>query len=184
MNIAAFPSETDPPSTIGWPSEHSKLLKKLTIQGYSFAQISVELWEEFKVSYSRNACIGKASRLGLVAKKASKPSIEGVTRRARPVGKRSGPIATTRLAPFPPSFTSEISEFRCVEVVPQNIRLLDLKPDQCRWPYGEAAPFTFCGHPVVHGSYCAPHHFLSLGPGTESERTADKVSRRHLEARP
>lgn len=47
------------------------------------------------------------------------------------------------------------------DVVPLHLNLLDLKRHHCRWPYGED-PFTFCGQPVLDGSYCFAHKQLSL----------------------
>jgi GcrA cell cycle regulator len=61
-----------------------------------------------------------------------------------------------------------------VEIVPLNLSLLDLEPGNCRWPFGNG-PFLFCGHPSMEGSkYCTPHFYLSIGPGTTSERIATK----------
>jgi GcrA cell cycle regulator len=49
----------------------------------------------------------------------------------------------------------------------------------CRYPYGgdeRGEAITFCGHPQRAGSsYCAAHFDLSIGPGTASERAADRA---------
>ena len=38
------------------------------------------------------------------------------------------------------------------------INLADLRPrGDCRWPYGERAPYQFCGRPTDHGPYCFDH---------------------------
>ncbi|WP_062233146.1 GcrA family cell cycle regulator [Aureimonas sp. N4] len=51
----------------------------------------------------------------------------------------------------------------------------------CRWPVSTAdAPekavcLHVCGVDAVHGRYCAHHAKLSFGPGTASEREADRL---------
>ena len=45
----------------------------------------------------------------------------------------------------------------------------------CKWPtHGpdEIGMTYFCGHPRERGSYCAAHHKLSVGRGTDEERAA------------
>jgi hypothetical protein len=37
------------------------------------------------------------------------------------------------------------------------MRLMDLKDKSCRYPYGDHAPFLFCGRTVAHGSWCEGH---------------------------
>jgi hypothetical protein len=50
-----------------WLPEHDEALMRHFSCGLSFAQISARLHAEFelKAPYSRNACIGRAHRLGL-----------------------------------------------------------------------------------------------------------------------
>jgi hypothetical protein len=53
---------------------------------------------------------------------------------------------------------------RCVEIEPRHLTLIDLEPNDCRYPYGYDT-VTFCGHPKQAGSsYCVPHHHLCLEP--------------------
>jgi len=79
--------------------------------------------------------------------------------------------------PAPQQFSCEpISGLRQADVVPLLLPLLDLAPDQCRWPYGDGL-FVFCGCEVWgSGPYCEPHLSLSQGRGTSSEREAHRVS--------
>ena len=44
------------------------------------------------------------------------------------------------------------------------VTLLELRPDQCRWPEGDRAPYSFCGAPQEFGSYCSEHQKLSVSP--------------------
>nr|WP_276519556.1 GcrA family cell cycle regulator [Bradyrhizobium elkanii] len=59
-------------------------------------------------------------------------------------------------------------QLRCAAVVPRHLSLLDLKPGDCRYPYGgdsDGETMTFCGHPCRSGSsYCTPHFHLSRDP--------------------
>ena len=38
------------------------------------------------------------------------------------------------------------------------IPLTQLNGHHCRWPYGERAPYEFCGHPQLLGSSYCPYH--------------------------
>jgi len=38
-------------------------------------------------------------------------------------------------------------------------RILDLEDGDCRFPFGESAPYLFCGDPAQEkSSYCPAHH--------------------------
>lgn len=132
-----------------WPDHHVDALKVNFAAGMSFAQNAAALNATFSTEYSRNACISKAARIGL--KQADKPKHKPETRR------------------------SNVVEFRCAEVIPLNLTILELQSNSCRWPAGEGSNITFCGHPKMVGSYCLEHYRLSVGPGTIGERAAHKV---------
>lgn len=56
---------------------------------------------------------------------------------------------------------------------PLHVKLLDLEPGMCRYPFGES-DFTFCGHKQTAGSsYCFEHHELCLKPPTHHRIGAD-----------
>ena len=89
--------------------------------------------------------------------------------------------------PKPPvSERAAALKLRCVGVVPRHLALVDLEPDDCRYPYGgdsEGEPITFCGHPRRAGSsYCVSHFHLTLRPVTRPERAAGKVTLRLVKA--
>jgi GcrA cell cycle regulator len=55
--------------------------------------------------------------------------------------------------------------------------LLDLAPDECRFPFGDK-PFTFCGCRAVTGlPYCVGHTRIAHGRRVVIERARTKVSR-------
>lgn len=153
-----------------WPAEHENALRALVLAGAGSHSIMAGLLNaQFGTSYSRNALIGKVSRMGLrldavphpVKKKAAKKT----RLRSRPAPAKSKPIEI------------DLSEFRCVEVEPKNVSLADLSDDGCHWPYGDN-PFVFCGHPKLGTApYCGSHLILSRGSGTFEERGAHRLPR-------
>ena len=109
---------------------------------------------------------------------------------ARP--KRSGragnagkvPLSEAAVPATPPP--AEPVRLRCVGVSPRLVSLIELKPGDCRYPYGgdkDGEPIVFCGHPRRDGSsYCTPHFHLTQGPAMASERAAGPVLLRLVEA--
>lgn len=160
-----------------WQPEHSEALKGHIEAGLSSAEAAAEINAQFNTSYSRSAVIGRANRMGL-----ARPSKIAIPRKHRPYKPRIRRVngnsnAMQVLRPL----EIEHYKLRCVEIVPRHVSLLDLEPNDCRYPYGDG-PITFCGHAKMPGSsYCVPHYALSIGPGTSSERHATKVSTRILE---
>ena len=60
---------------------------------------------------------------------------------------------------------TNLEALRCVEVEPLGKTLLELGPNECRYPYGDG-PYTFCGNPTMgECSYCGPHFGLSARRG-------------------
>ncbi len=157
-----------------WTDYRIAELRKLYDKGLSCSMIACEMG----AGLSRNAIIGKVHRLKLEVRG------QGKHQRSE-VGSRSAPRGAARATPFRPSHAvieeAKRAKLRCVEIIPLHLSLMDLERDDCRWCYGDS-PFTFCGHPKMEGgAYCAPHFYLSIGPGTPSERSAQKISAVHLE---
>jgi hypothetical protein len=49
--------------------------------------------------------------------------------------------------------------------------LIDLAPDDCRWPVNGGNPYVFCAKPKADGAYCRRHADLSRGRMTGEYRT-------------
>ena len=162
--------------TANWPPEHSAALRDLRARGMSYADITRTINARFKTSYSRNATLGRAQRLGL-----GTPVEGGPPRRERIpelLEVQSGPnrqpevgaAARANLFHVPKPFVSnkKMPPLRCVEITPRHCAVTELEADNCRYPYGgdaEGEPITFCGHPRRPGSsYCTPHFHLSRDP--------------------
>lgn len=126
-----------------WTPAQDAMLKDLLATGISFSQIAMEM----NAGFSRNACIGRASRLGLSGpvKKFRAPR----TPRSRVVNTpRTIRAARERPAPSPIPEPQLSAEFL-------GVALLDLTPEMCRFPRGEGASILFCGQ-VTDGdsSWC------------------------------
>jgi GcrA cell cycle regulator len=175
-----------------WTEEHCARLTSLVAAGDSFSQIGALINAEFKTAYSRNACIGKASRMGLLSTrdpcayrvenpkrvrprriyKPKTPNTEQhMIRRIRAGGNGSMHGGDAAIAP----------ELRVLPLEPRapGLTIIDLEPGDCRYPHGGTAAepaITFCGHPQHTGSsYCRAHAFLCRGIGASSERAATKI---------
>lgn len=173
------------PPVSPWTPEIDADLLKLTGEGTTYSEAAPILNAKYGTSFTRNALIGRASRLGGYIARRKTLSPEEVEarklardrRRNEKRKKERQALGCTprRSIPRP---EREITVLRCAEIEPLYISLLDLNNKTCRWPYGEGLHTTYCGHTKFAGPYCAPHYFLSLGPGTSSEQAAHKVSER------
>lgn len=138
--------------TAGWPDIHIAALKERFDRGMSFAQISADINATFGTAYSRNACIGKAKRLGL--SQASKPA--PAPRVSRP--KRDDPSAPRAVRPWIVRDAPE--DIVATPIECRRVSLLELDATTCRWPLGTPGhdDFCFCGnHPMNGLPYCAGH---------------------------
>jgi GcrA cell cycle regulator len=169
-----------------WAPEHSEALREYLAKGMSYSETADAINTKFGTTYSRNAAIGRAKRMGLGGPDRS----DG---RPNPPPKPSWPRlpklrerhASEFVWPMP-IFERMETVLRCVEIDPRHLSLIELQPGDCRYPYGgdeEGEAITFCGHPRRQGSsYCTPHFHLTRGPGTVSERAAGTVTLTLVEA--
>ena len=131
-----------------WTDEQSEVLVTLLAQGKSFSEIAAALNEQFETTYSRNAVCGKGFRLKVKAP----PKMT-----APPKKRKRDRERTAIIKPLP---RIEAIRIRCTEIVPQNVTLLDLDRDGCRYPAGDG-PFAFCNHQQQpESSYCPAHEAL------------------------
>ena len=175
-----------------WAPDHSAALREFLAAGMAFSAIAEALNQKFGTSYTRNAALSRSKRMGLTGPdqavrrleralnaKPGRPKRSGKARKARDVLVRESP------APGSPG-PAEPVKLRCVGISPRLVSLLELKPGDCRYPYGgdrEDEPIVFCGHPRQEGSsYCTPHFHLTQAPAVESERPAGRVRLRLVEA--
>jgi GcrA cell cycle regulator len=146
-----------------WTEARIETLRRLWARGdFSCSGIAEEMGD----GITRNAVIGKIHRLGLTGKiygairtyiRRTPEQIEA-TRRAQNERRRERRRSQRVTIVKPPV---NLEALRCVEVIPLGKTLLELGPNDCRYPYGDG-PFTFCGQPQFKGSsYCGGHFGLT-----------------------
>lgn len=147
-----------------WTDEQSEALKSFIAEGLTYQRAAMELNDIFDTKFSRCAASGRGYRIGLTA--VEKPKRQPKPREPQPYRPRPKPTLQLNV---------EALQLQCSEIIPRNLKLVDLKQKDCRWPYGDG-PFVHCGHGKLDGSsYCPGHYALSIGPGTTSERRANQV---------
>ena len=130
----------------------------------SFDIIAEVLSEEFRVTLTKNACIGKARRMGLP---------ERTTKRTRKVfrgdkRRRQITLVASTPAPIEPEVVPcVLPRWRVMQdeapAERGKLTLLQLNDNTCRWPHGDRVPYLFCGAPTAGKIYCAYHTGLSCG---------------------
>jgi GcrA cell cycle regulator len=142
-----------------WTDERIELLKSGFEAGLSCRQIAD------RIGVSRNAVIGKISRLNLRREKAV-----GVVRKDAARGSPRRPGSGFRRHFLRAVMIDEPAE--TAEEAPvhngHTCSLFELSAETCRWPISTpgAADFCFCGNPPVGGlPYCAGHSRLAYRVG-------------------
>lgn len=148
-----------------WTTERVAQLKSGVNAGLSCAQIANA------IGVSRNAVIGKISRLGLSRGRnptAPRPREGVLIRQPKVLTQRLMLKALFASAPIADDVVSS-----------EPCSLLNLAPRKCRWPINDVGTvgFTFCGNRTVDGmSYCAGHARIayrgSSGRPQEAPRAA------------
>jgi GcrA cell cycle regulator len=173
---------------MNWAPEHSDALRQHLARGLSFSEIAKAINSEFNTSYSRNAALGRARRMGLMGEDRPKPSLPAQPASPQRIAQpRSSESWTPAFHRPPPVFDSaRPTKLRCVEIAPRHLAVTELERDDCRYPYGgdeEGEAITFCGHPRRPGSsYCTPHFHLSREPVEPPERIMSSASLRVVDA--
>jgi GcrA cell cycle regulator len=169
-----------------WAPEHSAALRDFFAKGMSFAKIARAINATFNTTYSRNAALGRAKRMGLggSGRPGTPPFVPPQLNRQHDY--RSDVRAADLRRSKPVFETAKPVKLRCVAVEPRHLSLVELEWCDCRYPYGgdsDGEAITFCGHPRRSGSsYCTSHFHLSRNPVLPSERVAGAVSLRVVEA--
>jgi GcrA cell cycle regulator len=146
-----------------WTEERIELLKSRFEAGLSCREIACD------IGVSRNAVIGKLSRLNLTREKnrdAPRPPREAAAkgkRRPKSVPRLQYQMLKALYAEPWPAADEEPIDAR------HSCSLLELSNERCRWPINTpgAADFCFCGNTPVEGlPYCAGHTRLAYRPGS------------------
>ncbi len=159
----------EPSKELTWTEERLELLKSRFAEGLTCRQIADD------IGVSRNAVIGKLSRLNLTREKpgdSPRPA-----RKDAPKGRRRGSVPRLQYRMLQAVYaepqagadeTSIANEHSC--------SLLELSEERCRWPISTpgADDFCFCGNTPVDGlPYCPGHSRLAYRPGSR-QRVASR----------
>lgn len=140
-----------------WTPHRVEQLKRLFDEGLTCSQIARE------IDVTRNAVIGKLSRLGL-----NRPANDAGYR--RPSTPRSASTRQSQVRTLRMMHAEMAAAAASVAVVDETISvarrcsLLELNAESCRWPLGRpgADDFAFCGNAPVDGlPYCPGHARLA-----------------------
>ena len=151
-----------------WTAQREGLLRELIADRVSSAQAGKVL------GCSRNACLGKAHRMGL--------RFDTVWRKDPPAA-RPEPRVRQRKPPPPPVVPIPIFDGLAYDAaIPKDQlkTILELEDTDCHWPIGSGPPFLFCAAPVVTDcSWCLHHRnraFTRMGDSYGSNRTGISAS--------
>ena len=134
---------------MAWTHERIEKLRALWEEGHTASRIAAELGE-----VTRNAVIGKAHRLGLSGRMASK--------------KQGSGVSIIRKKKISSTYSQKVIELSPISDEPMNpTSFLDIKDGLCRWPLGEPedSDFKFCGRSTNEGFvYCQSHYKQAYQP--------------------
>ena len=146
---------------MSWTPEREKLLKELWSKGHTASQIATAIG-----GTTRNAVIGKAHRLNLSARAASKTSLtKNKLKNNTSEIKGKNPRLSRKMR-----FKSLLLDKNFEAENPK--KLEELSDNTCRWPNGhpDQSDFYFCGRkPVEKFPYCKLHILYAFQPKNAKE---------------
>ncbi len=150
---------------MSWTQEREEKLKELWGKGHTASQIAKILG-----GTTRNAVIGKAHRLKLAARAASKG-----TKIIKKQASVSGEVKNEKFISRKAKFKSLLLDKDFEPEKPKTLEQLEDK--NCRWPIGhpDEKDFYFCGRTPVEGfSYCKLHVLYAFQPKNQKEELIEK----------
>jgi hypothetical protein len=196
---------TSPPA-FPW-DEHIPALRRFWADGLSCSEIARELSRVAKRPCTRNAVISKVNRLGLPPRRPTTrrpgqggPSRPRPVRGARPqasLGVGDPPNVRAMQTALERALAPETALAAVIAGGPKGasgVRLLDLKPRQCRWPLQDlparmspsarAVVQRFCGAGCEEGSsWCSAHRRIAYRPADHRWRDLQPPRARHARER-
>jgi len=151
-----------------WTTERVELLKSHFEAGLSCREIAGS------IGVSRNAVIGKLSRLGLTRGEFNaEPRPPKKERASKSIPRLQYQMLRTVYEDGEPVLVAPVvSEHRC--------SLYELSKQRCRWPISTpgAEDFCFCGNTPIEGMpYCSGHHRLAYRPGSRQRVVRESGNR-------
>ena len=149
--------------SLAWTDDRVERLRTLFDRGMSANQIACEMGIP-----TRNAVIGKLSRLGLKRNDVTTPKASLAADKTRPKQQR---VRSTPFIPPSPrkSARKQLAEIPMTvpaDVSPTRIAILDATSDQCRFPAADdgSAQMVCGGHTLAGFSWCASHARIVFAP--------------------
>jgi len=185
---------------MSWTEDRVATLTQMWLAGFSASQIAGRIG-----GVSRNAVIGKVTRLGIadrgrpaeprapapakrVADRACRPSPQGAAKRLEDARLRVASISEALVGPA--VVVVEKSRRHGVTMAAEALKgtatLFDLGAHMCKWPIGEptAEGFSFCGRPAGEKAvYCSEHARVAYKPTPPRDKTVRKGRKLPLWAR-
>jgi GcrA cell cycle regulator len=139
-----------------WTDERLELLKSGFADGLSCREIAAT------IGVSRNAVIGKISRLSLKRDKDRMVRTDRPERTSEPRPRGASRLRQILLKAYPARAEAAVADAPIHNG--HTCSLFELRKDTCRWPISTpgAQDFCFCGNPPIDGlPYCAGHSRLA-----------------------
>lgn len=145
--------------SLTWTDERISHFRQMHRDGLSFAEMGEAL------GISKNACIGKAARLKLPARRVSidRPRQERKPRAPKPKAESKPMLRIVRAGygsglRVTRSVTTDLPIFTCVDADSLNKQLVELGTNDCKYIAGDPREGAlYCGHSVFKRSYCEAH---------------------------
>jgi len=132
-----------------WTDNLLERLAKLHADpGKSFRDIAEQLSYEFGIKLTKNACIGRARRLGLEQRPRSTP-------RPRPRKKRTRTTPQLSVVPINPGW---VVKTPTLPAASGRVTIYQLQRGVCHYPFGDKPPYAYCGNTTTRSSPWCPHH--------------------------
>ena len=146
-----------------WTEERLELLKRHFAAGLTCREIAGD------IGVSRNAVIGKLSRLNLTREKTGDAPRPARKDRDAPKGRRRGSVPRLQYRILQAVYAEPLAADNEPIATAHCCSLLELSEERCRWPISTpgAEDFCFCGNTPVEGlPYCPGHTRLAYRPGS------------------
>lgn len=154
---------------VTWTPDMDDVLRRERAAGKSFSEAIAVVNAEFGTAMTRNAAIGRASRLSMPGRKQPPPKPKAPKKPRIVVAKMYGAALQNHeaaLAARQVEFAALVVEMP-KDAGPNAVSFFDAKRCHCRWPYGDPRnleTFRFCGEPALDDKpYCAGHTAKSKG---------------------
>lgn len=143
-------------TAVNWTPERVEKLTELYATGISFSRIASAVG-----GISRNACIGRVSRMIAAGSVEKRPDLTGHQRTSHLAQYRPAKTVAA-LKPEPP--TEPLSPLVLEDG--SHVTLLTLASGMCKFPINDPrdSDFHFCAHPSTNGVYCGFHRAVVFQP--------------------